>query len=138
MERESAVVKALVGASVVDVPDSLIDRELTSELESLERTLNRQGLKLERYLEYLGKTLDQWMSEHRAEAESRLRTDLVLAEFARGQGLEPSEDETMAYLEEQAARDDELKSQLAELRKSPRSEERRVGKECRSRWSPYH
>ena len=23
-------------------------------------------------------------------------------------------------------------------RKDPRSEERRVGKECRSRWSPYH
>ena len=23
-------------------------------------------------------------------------------------------------------------------KKSPRSEERRVGKECRSRWSPYH
>ena len=22
--------------------------------------------------------------------------------------------------------------------KAPRSEERRVGKECRSRWSPYH
>src|SRR5256885_10252160 len=31
--------------------------------------------------------------------------------------------------------------QLAALAKSPtliRSEERRVGKECRSRWSPYH
>ena len=24
------------------------------------------------------------------------------------------------------------------LRKNARSEERRVGKECRSRWSPYH
>ena len=24
------------------------------------------------------------------------------------------------------------------LPKKPRSEERRVGKECRSRWSPYH
>ena len=24
------------------------------------------------------------------------------------------------------------------LREDPRSEERRVGKECRSRWSPYH
>src|SRR3712207_9566555 len=24
------------------------------------------------------------------------------------------------------------------LAKDPRSEERRVGKECRSRWSPYH
>src|SRR5712664_2552597 len=26
----------------------------------------------------------------------------------------------------------------AELEKGTRSEERRVGKECRSRWSPYH
>src|SRR2546426_12466124 len=27
---------------------------------------------------------------------------------------------------------------LEEVRRRPRSEERRVGKECRSRWSPYH
>src|SRR5215813_7147500 len=27
---------------------------------------------------------------------------------------------------------------LTPLRSKPRSEERRVGKECRSRWSPYH
>ena len=26
----------------------------------------------------------------------------------------------------------------ATLKQLPRSEERRVGKECRSRWSPYH
>ena len=26
----------------------------------------------------------------------------------------------------------------SELSINPRSEERRVGKECRSRWSPYH
>ena len=27
---------------------------------------------------------------------------------------------------------------LCEIREGNRSEERRVGKECRSRWSPYH
>ena len=27
---------------------------------------------------------------------------------------------------------------MASPRPVPRSEERRVGKECRSRWSPYH
>ena len=33
-----------------------------------------------------------------------------------------------------------VKKFLEEIQKSrqPRSEERRVGKECRSRWSPYH
>ena len=29
-------------------------------------------------------------------------------------------------------------SQVEDLTKELRSEERRVGKECRSRWSPYH
>ena len=28
--------------------------------------------------------------------------------------------------------------QVATVLSAPRSEERRVGKECRSRWSPYH
>ena len=30
------------------------------------------------------------------------------------------------------------RNKLAALMKSLRSEERRVGRECRSRWSPYH
>ena len=34
---------------------------------------------------------------------------------------------------------DETKEKLAALKEAQRrSEERRVGKECRSRWSPYH
>jgi trigger factor len=119
MEREQAVVTALVDASSVEVPEALVDRELTSELESLERTLSRQGLKLDRYLQYLNKSLDQWVADRRPDAEARLKVDLVLAEFARHQGLEPTEEETVGFLEEQAAEDEELKGQLAELKKSP-------------------
>src|SRR3712207_8144426 len=33
---------------------------------------------------------------------------------------------------------DELKAVMPSVTATPRSEERRVGKECRSRWSPYH
>src|SRR2546429_8257823 len=35
-------------------------------------------------------------------------------------------------------RDDLLSAASRELTQQSRSEERRVGKECRSRWSPYH
>ena len=31
-----------------------------------------------------------------------------------------------------------VKEMIQDVDKSVRSEERRVGKECRSRWSPYH
>lgn len=118
MEREQAVTKALVDASTVDVPVALVDRELTSELESLERNVSRQGLKLDRYLEYLGLSIDQWMQQQRPDAEARLKTDLVLAEFARREGLDPSDEEVTRFLEEQAAEDEELKSQVAALKKS--------------------
>jgi trigger factor len=119
LEREQEVVRALVEASSVDVPQTLVDRELTSQLESLERSLNRQGLKLDRYLEYLGKTLDQWMAEERPDAEARLKIDLVLAEFAKRENLEPSDQNVIEYLEDQAAKDGELKGQVEELKKSP-------------------
>ena len=33
---------------------------------------------------------------------------------------------------------EQISSEYAKLKKTTRSEERRVGKECRSRWSPYH
>ena len=34
--------------------------------------------------------------------------------------------------------DDDLENDELEVGDDDRSEERRVGKECRSRWSPYH
>ncbi len=119
LEREQEVVRTLVDASSVEVPQTLVDRELTSQLEAMERTLNRQGLKLARYLEYVGKTIDQWVEEQRPDAEDRLKVDLVLAEFARRENLEPSDEEVITYLEEQSAQDDDLKGQLAELKSSP-------------------
>jgi trigger factor len=118
MELEEAAVKALVDTSTVEVPETLVERELTSQLESLERTLDRQGLKLDRYLQYVGKSLDEWMAGERPEAEARLKVDLVLAEFARREGLDPSDQEVDQFLEEQAGLDDELKSQVSQLRKS--------------------
>src|SRR3712207_6615693 len=69
-------------------------------------------------------------------------------------GLQATDDVSFADMVEQAtgrrppwaARaftdvDDDVRESMRLIRESPylpRSEERRVGKECRSRWSPYH
>jgi trigger factor len=119
LAREQALVKALVDSSDVEIPDSLVERELATQLESMERTLGRQGLRLDRYLDYLGKTVPQWAQDERPEAERRLKVDLVLDEYARREGIEPSEDEVNQFLEEQAARDEELSGNIPELQRSP-------------------
>ena len=118
LDREQALVKGLVESSSVDVPAALVDRELTGQLESMERTLSRQGLKLERYFEYMGKNINQWVEEERPAAEHRLKVDLVLGEYAKRQDLEPSDDDVGSFLEEQAGQDDELKGKVEELKRS--------------------
>ena len=119
--REQALVKALVEASTVEVPDTLVERELASHLDSLNRSLNSQGLRLDRYLEYLGKTPEQWIAEERPEAEGHVKRDLVLDEFGRRERIEPSDEEVNAYIEKEAADDDELKGRADELKRDASS-----------------
>jgi trigger factor len=119
MAREQALVKALVDASQVEVPDALVERELATQLESMERTLARQGLRLDRYFDYLGKTVPQWAADERNDAEARLKVDLVLDEFARREAIDPSDEEVETFLEEQAGRDEDLAGRVPELKQSP-------------------
>ena len=47
-------------------------------------------------------------------------------------------DPTLSVPKETRQRVLDAANQLGYKKKNKRSEERRVGKECRSRWSPYH
>ena len=63
---------------------------------------------------------------------------LADTELKRANGLHPafaSAHEGWAVLLEEIR---ELSSETHAIEDMHRSEERRVGKECRSRWSPYH
>lgn len=112
---EQEVVKAVVEASQVDIPDSLVDREVEHQLEELEQRLVRRGLRFERYLEYLGKSGEEYRSELRPDAESRVKVDLVLEEVGKQLDIEPGEDEVTAYMRGEAEKDEELKKQIEEL-----------------------
>src|SRR5256886_9085032 len=76
-------------------------------------------MKLDRYFQYLGRSIDEWIAAQRPDAEARLKIDLVLAEYARREGLEPTEEDVAKFLEEQAGSDDELKGPVTELKRSP-------------------
>src|SRR3712207_7051517 len=67
-------------------------------------------------------------------ARIALRTQQILAHEAGG--TDTADPLGGAYFLEALTR--ELEERAWELIERVRSEERRVGKECRSRWSPYH
>jgi hypothetical protein len=79
-----------------------------------------------------------------------MEIDSILKEIGARNGLEIALDENRActlelsdgravLLQERAALNElDFVAALGPVPEEVRSEERRVGKECRSRWSPYH
>jgi trigger factor len=112
---ERAVVKAVVDGSQVEVPAALVDHEVIHQVEDLEKRLHQQGLRLDRYRAYLNKTPEEYVNEARPDAEGRIRVDLVLEAVGKQLGVDPTDDEVLEYMREEAARDPELTKQYLEL-----------------------
>lgn len=112
---EQGVVKQVVEQSQVEVPESMVEHEVAHQLEDLEQRLQQQGLRLDRYLAYLQKTPEEWIAEARPDAEARIKVDLVLEEAGKQMGVEPTDEEVMAYMRAEAAKDEELQQRYLEL-----------------------
>ena len=64
--------------SNIEVPDSMVEHELHHMIEDFEHRLSHQGLNLATYLEYIGKTMDEFKSERAEDARKNIKTRLVL------------------------------------------------------------
>jgi trigger factor len=104
-----------VEGAEVEVPDALVERELERRLDDIEHELGHRGLKLDAYLAYQQLTRDQWLERERPEAEARLRVDLVLDAVAKQEGVEPSDEDVLAYQSQEIQRDPELAPRATEL-----------------------
>lgn len=120
---EQAVVKALVDGAQVEVPVALVDHEVMHGVEELEKRLQQQGLRLDRYLAYLQKTPEEYVAEARPQAEARIKVDLVLEAAGKELGVEPTDDQVLDYMREQAAADPELGARYLELVANPTTRE---------------
>jgi trigger factor len=102
--HEEAVLAALLEASRIELPASLVEHELEHLLADLTDALQRRGLTYQRYLEATGKDDAAVREEFRPPAERRLRTQLALEEVARAESLEPTAEEIDREVENVARR----------------------------------
>jgi trigger factor len=100
----SGVMEALIGLVEDDPPAALVDAETRRLAEALGRRLDSQGVPLQRYLDALGRTLEDVVAEMRAQAVASVKADLALRAVAEDLAIEPSEAEMDQYLERMARR----------------------------------
>jgi trigger factor len=116
---EQAAVRAVVQASTIEVPGPLVEREIDRQMQETDSALQRRGLRLDRYLEYVGKTEAEYRAELESDAQERVRVDLVLGELGKQLAISPSEDEVTDYMRAEAQRDEEVTRELDRLLTNP-------------------
>jgi trigger factor len=103
-QLQEKVAEALAALVEDDVPEALVSLELNSRLQDLGMRLQAQGMGLEQYLMLTGRTQEQMIDELRGSAETSARVDLALRAVVTAEGIECTDDDLDAEIDEVASR----------------------------------
>lgn len=116
-QRQQAIA-ALVSNVPFDLPNAMIEHQVDRMLDNMNYQLSMQGVGLETYLGYMGMTIPMARQQLRAEAEQKVRGDLILEAIVKNEGIEASdadiEKEVDSIAEEMKKTPEEVREMLGE------------------------
>lgn len=110
LDYEESILQEVEKMTTVEVPEVLIQDELNRMLVSLQRRITDAGMLFDDYLRSQGKTLESLKQEWRPQAEKNVRMELGLAEIARMEKVDISDQELQAEIDK--IQDNRVKQQF--------------------------
>ena len=92
-EYEDAVINAAIETATIDLPEVMVEKEIDHMIKDLESRLQYQGLTLDQYMEFTGNTVEKMRDYMRANAERKVKADLVLEAIAKAENIVATEEE---------------------------------------------
>ncbi|ERT69552.1 hypothetical protein HMPREF0202_00580 [Cetobacterium somerae ATCC BAA-474] len=118
------LIQKVVADSKVDVPKSMVVREVENRMAEMNQQLTMQGMDLDQYLKMTGMTKEQAFNQIAPMAHNKVQVDLVLEAIAKAENLEVTAEELNTKVEEIAKMYGMTKEQLeAELNKNSNLDE---------------
>ena len=101
-ETEDAVIKAVCENIKLDIPSGMIENETEDMLKNVENRLSYQGLKLDQYLQMMGKTAEEVKKEYEPQAIEAIKSRLMLEAVIKAEKIEATEEEVIEKVKEMA------------------------------------
>jgi trigger factor len=89
--RETAIIDKATEGAELEVPQLMVDSEITQMMKDFENRLRQQGMNLELYFQFSGQDEAALKEQMQSDAEKRVRNNLVLEEIAKAENLEVSD-----------------------------------------------
>jgi len=99
---KDAVVAKLIELNKIDVPKAMIDTEADRMIDEYAQQMSYQGLSIDMYLQYMGRTMDDLKQDMMPNAETRVKSRLALAAVAKAENLEATDADVEAEYEKLA------------------------------------
>ena len=106
--------------SNIEVPNSMVDHEIHHMVEDFEYRLSHQGMTLQSYLDYIGKTIDEFKKEREEDAVKNIKTRLVIQKIISENAISASNEDIDKLVVEYATR---YNMSLDEFKKAMRPED---------------
>ena len=130
-ETEEEAIKTVCENTEIDIPGGMIEVEIDNMIKDIEGSLSYQGLKLEQYLQMVGKTEEDMRKEFEDQAKKSVKSRLVLEAVVKAEKLEASEEEVGEKIKEMAKQynrpedellaNEQLRSYIAESMKTEKA-----------------
>ena len=101
-ETQEAVIKAVCEDIQVEIPSGMVESEIDNMLKDIEQRLSYQGLKLEQYLQMMGKTEEEMKKEYEPQAIDAIKSRLALEAVIKAEKIEATDEEIDEKLKEMA------------------------------------
>ena len=101
-DQEDEAIAAIVEASEMEIPEAMIQTQCEDMVNEFAQRIAQSGLTMEQYMQFSGQTVQGLMDQVRPEAETRIKTSLVLEAIVKAENIEVADEEVDAELEKMA------------------------------------
>ncbi|MGT2808401.1 trigger factor [Streptococcus iniae] len=89
----AAIELAVANAEIVELPEEMVHDEVHRSMNEFMGNMQRQGISPEMYFQLTGTTQDDLHKQYEAEADKRVKTNLVIEAIAKVEGFEATDED---------------------------------------------
>ncbi len=100
--QEDEAIAKIVEDSEMEIPEAMIQTQCEDMVNEFAQRIAQSGLSMEQYMQFSGMTVEGLMNQVRPEAETRIKTSLVLEAIVKAENIEATDADVDAEIEKMA------------------------------------
>ena len=101
--KEDEAIQKIIDKSTMEIPEAMLETQCENMVNEFAQRIAQSGLSMEQYMQFSGLNIEKLKEQVRPEAETRIKSSLVLEQIAKDENIEVTDADIDAEIEKMAA-----------------------------------